>query len=72
MTGISSVWQRHPASFALILAALMIVGFLVMLSDAALIKVIGFAISSLPLLIATRGYRRHRRLSLRSKYNRNN
>ncbi|WP_204165251.1 hypothetical protein [Methylobacterium radiodurans] len=52
MTGISTMWQRHAASFALGLSALTVGGLVVMLSDVALFKVMGFVLSTLPPITA--------------------
>ncbi len=61
MKGVSAMWQRHPAQFALGLSALTIAGLLMMLSDAALCKSVGFVLSALPSLMTAYNYRKHRR-----------
>ncbi len=63
MTEVSTIWQRHPALFALGLSALTVAGLAVMLSDAALWKGVGFALVAIPPLIVAFGYLKHRQLS---------
>jgi membrane protein implicated in regulation of membrane protease activity len=56
MRGFSTLWQRDPGLFVLGLAALTVGGLIAMLSDATLLKGVGFVLSSFPTLAAACAY----------------